>query len=50
MWTEPQPYVHIRMAPSGGPGRDEDVWVGHLSRGALKGALTTQVYERVPVE
>src|SRR5690606_31391440 len=50
VWTEPQPYVHIHMALSGGPGRNGDVRAGHLSRGVLKGALMTQVYELVPVE
>lgn len=46
-WDEPQPYVHIHMALSGGPGRNEDVLVGHLSNGKLKGGMTTQIYELV---
>jgi hypothetical protein len=33
---------HIHMALSGGPGRNEEVLVGHLSRGILKGGMTTQ--------
>jgi predicted DNA-binding protein with PD1-like motif len=45
VWDEPQPYVHIHMAISGGPGKNEDVLVGHLSNGKLKGGLTTQIYE-----
>ena len=49
VWTEPQPYIHIHMALSGGPGKNEEVLVGHLSRGILKGGMTTQVYELVPV-
>lgn len=49
IWTEPHPYIHIHMALSGGPGKNEEVPVGHLSRGILKGGMTTQVYELVPV-
>jgi len=37
------------MALSGGPGKNEEVLVGHLSRGILKGGMTMQVYELVPV-
>ena len=44
-WDEPQPYVHIHMALSGGPGKNEEVLVGHLSNGILKGGMTTQIYE-----
>ena len=44
-WDEPQPYVHIHMALSGGPGKNEDVLVGHLSDGALKGAMVLHIYE-----
>jgi predicted DNA-binding protein with PD1-like motif len=47
VWDEPQPYVHIHMAISGAPGKNEDVLVGHLSNGKLKGGLTTQIYELV---
>jgi predicted DNA-binding protein with PD1-like motif len=49
VWTGPQPYVHIHMALSGGPGKNEEVLAGHLSKGVLKGALMTQVYELVEV-
>ena len=45
VWDEPQPYVHIHMALSGGPGKNEDVLVGHLSNGILKGGMATQIYE-----
>ncbi|MEE9240354.1 MAG: PPC domain-containing DNA-binding protein [bacterium] len=44
-WTEPQPYVHIHMALSGGPGANGEVLVGHLSDGKLKGAMILQIYE-----
>lgn len=44
-WDEPQPYVHIHMAISGGPGETDEVLVGHLSDGKLKGGMRTQVYE-----
>ncbi len=44
-WTEPQPYVHIHMALSGGPGANGEVLVGHLSDGKLKGAMVLQIYE-----
>jgi predicted DNA-binding protein with PD1-like motif len=44
-WDEPQPYVHIHMALSGGPGKNEDILVGHLSDGTLKGAMVLQIYE-----
>jgi predicted DNA-binding protein with PD1-like motif len=47
VWTEPQPYVHIHMAISGGPGKNDDVLVGHLSNGKLKGGMTTQIYELI---
>ena len=33
------------MALSGGPGKNEDVLVGHLSNGILKGGMATQIYE-----
>jgi predicted DNA-binding protein with PD1-like motif len=50
VWSEPQPYIHIHMALSGGPGKNEDVLVGHLSKGILKGGLMTQVYELIPLD
>jgi predicted DNA-binding protein with PD1-like motif len=50
VWTEPQPYVHIHMALSGGPGRNHEVLAGHLSKGILKGPLMAQVYELVPLD
>ena len=46
-WKEPEPYVHIHMALSGGPGKNEDVLVGHLSGGILKGGMVVQIYELV---
>ena len=45
-WSEPQPYVHIHMALSGGPGKTEEVLVGHLSGGQVQGILA-DVYEFV---
>ncbi len=50
VWTEPQPYIHIHMALGGGPGENEDVRVGHLSKGGLKGGMATQIYELVPLD
>jgi predicted DNA-binding protein with PD1-like motif len=50
VWTEPQPYIHIHMALSGGPGKNDEVLVGHLSKGILKGGLMTQVYELIPLD
>jgi len=46
-WTEPQPYVHIHMAVSGGPGRTEEVLTGHLSDGVAKGGMLVTVYELI---
>ena len=46
-WTGPEPYVHIHMALSGGPGANEGVLVGHLGDGKLKGAMILQIYEHV---
>jgi len=46
-WTEPEPYVHIHMALSGGPGKNGEVLVGHLSGGTLKGPMMVQIYEHV---
>ena len=43
-WTEPEPYVHIHMAISGGPYRAQEVNVGHLSGGKVKG-LFAEVIE-----
>lgn len=45
-WDEPQPYVHLHMAISGGPGKTEDVLVGHLSGGEVKG-MFMDIYELV---
>ena len=45
-WTEPEPYVHIHMAISGGPYRAQEVNVGHLSGGKVKG-LFAEVIEFV---
>ena len=45
-WDEPQPYVHLHMAISGGPGKTEDVLVGHLSGGDVKG-MFLDIYELV---
>ncbi|MFQ5896294.1 MAG: PCC domain-containing protein, partial [Nitrospinota bacterium] len=45
-WTEPQPYVHLHMALSGGPGKTEEVLVGHLSGGRVKG-MFADIYELV---
>ncbi|MAE05680.1 MAG: hypothetical protein CMH76_05030 [Nitrospinae bacterium] len=45
-WDEPQPYVHLHMAISGGPGKTEDVFVGHLSGGDVKG-MFLDIYELV---
>ena len=46
-WSEPEPYVHIHMALSGGPGKNDDVLVGHLSDGILKGGMVLQIYELI---
>ena len=43
--SEPQPYVHIHMALSGGPGKSQEVLVGHLSNGKLKGPMILHIYE-----
>jgi predicted DNA-binding protein with PD1-like motif len=45
-WTEPQPYIHLHMALSGGPGKTEEVLVGHLSNGRVKG-MFADIYELV---
>jgi len=45
-WSEPQPYVHIHMALSGGPGKTEEVLVGHLSTGQVQG-MFADIYEFV---
>jgi predicted DNA-binding protein with PD1-like motif len=45
-WTEPQPYVHMHLAISGGPYRAQEVNVGHLSGGKVKG-LFAEVIEFV---
>ncbi len=36
-WKGPEPYVHIHLALSGGPYRAQEVNVGHLSGGLVKG-------------
>ncbi|MAE06489.1 MAG: hypothetical protein CMH76_09170 [Nitrospinae bacterium] len=46
-WTGPQPYVHIHMVLSGGPGKNEDVLIGHLSGGVLKGGMNLDIYEHI---
>lgn len=46
-WDEPKPYVHIHMSLSGGPGKNDEVLVGHLSDGTLKGAMLVQIFELV---
>lgn len=43
-WTQPEPYVHIHMAVSGGPYRPQEVNVGHLSDATVKG-LFAEVIE-----
>jgi predicted DNA-binding protein with PD1-like motif len=45
-WTEPQPYVHIHLAISGGPYNAQEVNVGHLAGGKVKG-LYAEVIEFV---
>lgn len=45
-WKEPEPYVHIHLAISGGPYRPQEVNVGHLSDGRVKG-LFAEVIEFV---
>ena len=45
-WTEPEPYVHIHLAISGGPYNAQEVNVGHLSGGTVKG-LFAEVIEFV---
>lgn len=46
-WREPQPYIHIHIAASGGPGKTEDVLIGHLSDGVAKGGMLVAIYELV---
>lgn len=45
-WQGPDPYVHIHLAISGGPYRPQEVNVGHLSGGRVKG-LFAEVIEFV---
>jgi predicted DNA-binding protein with PD1-like motif len=45
-WQEPEPYVHIHLAISGGPYRPQEVNVGHLSDGRVKG-LFAEIIEFV---
>ncbi|SFT47699.1 DUF296 domain-containing protein [Mesorhizobium sp. YR577] len=45
VWDEPQPFVHIHLGLSGGPGATEETLIGHLCDGTIKGGLTTQIYE-----
>jgi hypothetical protein len=35
------------MVLSGGPGRNEDVLIGHLSGGVLKGGMNLDIYEHI---
>lgn len=46
-WEEPQPYVHVHMAISGGPGEPEKVLAGHLSDGVVKGGMIVEIYEHL---
>lgn len=43
-WDGPQPYIHLHLALSGGPYRLEEVLVGHLSGGIVKG-MFAEVHE-----
>ena len=43
-WDEPQPFVHIHMALSGGAGKNEEVLVGHLSGGKVQKPFV-EIYE-----
>ena len=45
-WDEPQPYIHLHMALSGGPAQNGEVLVGHLSD-CLAMGMTVQIYELV---
>lgn len=45
-WAGPEPYVHIHLAISGGPYRAQEVNVGHLSGGTVKG-LFAEIIEFV---
>lgn len=39
-WSgRPEPYVHLHMALSGGPGKLEEVYAGHLCDGRIKGMM-----------
>jgi len=42
-WQEPQPYVHMHIAISGGPYNPQEVNVGHLSGGTVKGLFAEVV-------
>lgn len=46
-WSEREPYVHIHMAVSGGPGKTEEVLTGHLSGGIAKGGMLVTIYELI---
>jgi predicted DNA-binding protein with PD1-like motif len=46
-WAEPQPYIHIHIAASGGPGKAEEVLIGHLSDGVAKGGMLVAIYELI---
>lgn len=46
-WDEPEPYVHVHMAISGGPGEPEKVLAGHLSDGVIKGGMVVEIYEHL---
>lgn len=44
-WTgAPEPYVHLHMSLSGGPGKLDDVYAGHLCDGRIKG-MTVDILE-----
>ena len=46
-WSAPEPYVHIHMAVSGGPGKTDEVLTGHLSDGVAKGGMLVTIYELI---
>ena len=38
-WSEPEPYVHLHLALSGPPSKPQEVFVGHLKDGLVKGVF-----------
>jgi predicted DNA-binding protein with PD1-like motif len=38
-WSEPEPYVHLHLALSGPPSKPQEVLVGHLKDGLVKGVF-----------